>query len=76
LTATARSLPVDLVDRTTQCENDPCGFVHGEKPTGIDAAIYIADIHFYDIDTAFKRFVSAHDNIARHCNAIHVAVSA
>jgi glutathione S-transferase len=56
----------------------PRGFVHGEKPTSIDAAIYgfIANIHFYDIDTPLKRFVSAHDHIVRHCNAIHAAVSA
>ena len=54
------------------------GFVHGEKPGGIDAAIYgfIANIWFYDIDTPLKRFVAAHDNIVRHCNAIHAAVSA
>jgi len=31
---------------------------------------------FYDIDTPLKRFVVAHDNIVRHCNAIHAAVSA
>ncbi|MCP4617291.1 MAG: glutathione S-transferase family protein [Bradyrhizobium sp.] len=55
----------------------PDGFVHGEKPSSIDAAIYgfIANIYFYDIDTPLKRFVVAHDNIVRHCNAIHAAVS-
>jgi glutathione S-transferase len=49
------------------------GYVHGDKPTGIDAAIYgfIANIYFYDIDTPLKRFVVAHDNIVRHCRAIH-----
>src|ERR1700742_1553875 len=43
------------------------GFVHGEKPTGIDAAIYgfIANIYFYDIDTPLKQFVAAHENIVR-----------
>jgi glutathione S-transferase len=53
------------------------GFVHGESPTGIDAAIYgfIANIYFYDIDTPLKRFVVAHDNVVRHCSAIHAAVS-
>src|SRR5262245_30194178 len=52
------------------------GFVHGEKPSSIDAAIYgfIANIYFYDIDTPLKRFVVAHGNIVRHCNAIHAAV--
>ena len=55
----------------------PGGFVHGEKPSSIDAAIYgfIANIYFYDIDTQLKRFVVAHDNVVRHCNAIHAAVS-
>jgi glutathione S-transferase len=53
------------------------GFVHGEKPSSIDAAIYgfIANIYFYDIDTPLKRFVVDHDNIVRHCKAIHAAVS-
>jgi len=53
------------------------GYVHGEKPTGIDAGIYgfVANIYFYDIDTPLKQFVVAHDNIVRHCRAIHEAVS-
>ncbi len=55
----------------------PGGFAHGEKPSSIDAAIYgfIANIYFYDIETPLKRFVVAHDNVVRHCNAIHAAVS-
>jgi glutathione S-transferase len=54
------------------------GYLHGEKPTAIDAGIYgfIANIHFYDIDTPLKQFVTRHDNIVRHCRAIHQAVSA
>jgi glutathione S-transferase len=53
------------------------GYVHGDKPTSIDAGIYgfIANIYFYDIDTPLKQFVTAHDNIVRHCRAIHEAVS-
>jgi glutathione S-transferase len=53
------------------------GYVHGEKPTSIDAAIYgfIANIYFYDIDTPLKQFIVAHDNIVGHCRAIHEAVS-
>jgi glutathione S-transferase len=53
------------------------GFLHGEKPTSIDAGIYgfIANIYFYDIDTPLKQFVAAHGNIVRHCRAIHEAVS-
>jgi glutathione S-transferase len=52
-------------------------YVHGEQPTSIDTGIYgfIANIYFYDIDTPLKRFVVAHDNIVRHCLAIHRAVS-
>jgi glutathione S-transferase len=53
------------------------GFVHGAKPTSIDAGIYgfIANIYFYDIDTPLKQFVVARDNIARHCRAVHEMVS-
>jgi glutathione S-transferase len=49
------------------------GYVHGAAPTGVDAAIYgfIANIHFYDIGTELKRFVTAHPNLVRHCEAIH-----
>jgi glutathione S-transferase len=52
------------------------GYLHGANPTGIDAGIYgfIANIYFYDIDTELKQFVAAHDNIVRHCRAIHEAV--
>lgn len=53
------------------------GYVHGEKPSSIDASIYgfIANIYFYDIETPLKQFVVAHDNIVRHCRAIHEALS-
>ncbi|MFZ3224799.1 MAG: glutathione S-transferase family protein, partial [Xanthobacteraceae bacterium] len=52
------------------------GCVHGPNPTSIDAGIYgfIANIHFYDIDTPLKQFVSSRQNLVRHCNAIHAAV--
>ena len=53
------------------------GYVHGPKPTSIDAAIYgfIANIFFYDIDTPLKRYVSSNPNLVRHCKAIHAAVT-
>ncbi len=53
------------------------GYVHGEKPTSIDAGVYgfIANIYFYDIETPLKQFVASHENIVRHCRAIHDAVS-
>jgi glutathione S-transferase len=52
-------------------------YVHGEEPTAIDAGIYgfIANIYFYDIDTPLRQFVVAHDNLVRHCRAIHERVS-
>jgi len=52
------------------------GFVHGAKPTSIDAGIYgfIANIWFYDIDTPLKAFVASAPNLVRHCTAIHDAV--
>ena len=55
----------------------PRGYLHGDKPTSIDAGIYgfTANIYFYDIDTPLKQFVIAHDNIVRHCRAIHEAAT-
>ncbi len=52
------------------------GYLHGPKATSIDAGIYgfIANIHFYDIDTPLKQFVSAHPNLVAHCELIHAAV--
>jgi glutathione S-transferase len=52
------------------------GYVHGPAPGSIDAGIYgfIANIHFYPIETPLKAFVSAHPNLVRHCEAIHVMV--
>src|SRR5271170_3490066 len=49
------------------------GYLHGPQPTSIDAGIYgfIANIYFYTIDTPLKQFVVAHDNIVRHCQAMH-----
>src|SRR6516164_10002465 len=54
------------------------GYVHGEKPTSIDAGIYgfIANIVFYDIDTPLKQFVVSAGNMVRHCRAIHGVVMA
>src|ERR1700752_4117549 len=52
------------------------GYVHGAKPTSIDAGIYgfIANIYFYEIETPLRQFVMSHANIVRHCRAIHDAV--
>ena len=53
------------------------GYVHGEKPTSIDAGIYgfIANIHFFPIPTPLKAFITAHPNLVRHCEAIHALIS-
>jgi glutathione S-transferase len=52
------------------------GYMHGAAPSNIDAGIYgfIANIHFYDIDTPLKRCVAAHPGLVRHCEAMHAAV--
>jgi hypothetical protein len=52
-------------------------YLHSASPTSIDASIYgfIANIYFYDIDTPLKQFVSTHDNVVRHCLAMHEAVN-
>ena len=51
-------------------------FIHGAKPTSVDAAVYgfIANIHFYDIDTPLKQFVSARPNLLHHCVTLHEVV--
>lgn len=52
------------------------GYVNGAHPTSIDAGIYgfTANIHFYDIETPLKQFVSSRQNLVRHCMAIHETV--
>jgi hypothetical protein len=51
-------------------------YVHGSRPTSIDAGIYgfIANIHFYAIDTPLKRFVAAQPNLVRHCSTLHQTI--
>ncbi len=46
------------------------------NPTSIDACIYgfIANIHFYDIDTPLEQFVSSRQNLVRRSTAIHAAI--
>lgn len=53
------------------------GYVFGEDPGSIDAAIYgfIANIYFYEIETPLKTFVVTRPNLVQHCNAVHAAVS-
>lgn len=51
------------------------GYLHGPKPTSIDAGIYgfIANIWFYEIETPLKQFLASHPDLVRHCTAIHAA---
>jgi glutathione S-transferase len=53
------------------------GFVHGPNPTSIDAGIYgfVANIHFYSIDTPLKQYAASQANLVRHCIEIHQAVT-
>jgi glutathione S-transferase len=53
------------------------GYVHGPRPTSIDAGIYgfIANIYFYEIDTPLKQFVASRQNVVRHCMAIHDGIA-
>ncbi|MBW4023261.1 MAG: glutathione S-transferase family protein [Proteobacteria bacterium] len=56
----------------------PAGYMFGEHPTSTDAAIYgfIANIHFYEIDTPLRHFVGSQPNMVRHCETIHAAITA
>lgn len=66
-----------LADLQTLADLIPAdGYVHGAKPSSIDAGIYgfIANIHFLPIKTPLKQFVTAHPNLVRHCEAIHAAI--
>src|SRR5262249_25411084 len=51
----------------------PRDYMFGPEPTSIDASIYgfIANIHFYSIETPLKKFVTSRSNLVRHCTAIH-----
>ncbi len=57
-------------------------FLFGAQPSSIDAAIYrcwrygfIANIHFYAIDTPLKKFVASQPNLVRHCETLHAAMA-
>ena len=53
------------------------GFVFGASPCSLDAALYgfIANIHFFTIDTPLRRCVAAHPNLVSHCQLVHGLVS-
>ncbi|ACL58055.1 glutathione S-transferase C-terminal domain-containing protein [Methylobacterium nodulans] len=53
------------------------GYLHGAKPTSVDAAIYgfLANIYFYPIETPLKQFLVLQAHLVRHCTLLHAAVS-
>ena len=53
-------------------------FLFDDKPRSIDAAVYgfLANIHFYEIDTPLKLFVASHDRLVRYCERLHARVMA
>ncbi len=52
-------------------------FLFGAQPSSIDAGIYgfLANIHFYAIDTPLKTFVASQPNLVRHCETLHAAMA-
>jgi glutathione S-transferase len=52
-------------------------FLFGAQPSSIDAGIYgfLANIHFYAIDTPLKTFVASRANLVRHCETLHAAMA-
>jgi glutathione S-transferase len=52
------------------------GLLFGAKPSSIDAGIYgfVANIHFYEIETPLKSFVASQPNIVAHCRSVHAAL--
>ncbi|CAB3751564.1 glutathione S-transferase C-terminal domain-containing protein [Paraburkholderia solisilvae] len=53
------------------------GFLFGDQPASIDAAVYgfVANIYFYDIDTPLKQFVVSQPQLVRYCVAMRDAVA-
>ena len=53
------------------------GFLFGDRPHGADAGRYgfLANIHFYRIETPLRAFIGAHPGLGRYCEAMHAAVT-
>lgn len=53
-------------------------FLFGERPHSIDAAAYgfLANIHFYAIDTPLKRFLTSSPALTRYVELLHRTVTA
>ncbi len=71
--AYARGLSdLEVLDQIVPAE----AYVHGTEPTSVDASIYgfVANIHFYDIETPLKQLLARRPKLVRHCLRIHKAV--
>ena len=55
----------------------PGNFLFGQRPHGADAGCYafLANIFYYPIDTPLRRFIVAHPELSRYCEAMHAAVT-
>jgi glutathione S-transferase len=53
------------------------GFLFGPRPSSTDAGIYgfIANIHFYEIDTPLKIHLASLPKLVAHCRAVHTAIA-
>jgi glutathione S-transferase len=53
------------------------GFLFGAQPASADAGVYgfIANIHFFRIETPLKTFIQSHPNLVRHCEEIHAVAA-
>jgi glutathione S-transferase len=63
-----------MADLGTLAELTPDqGFFFGGNATSTDAALYgfLANIHFFEIDTPLKRFIDARSSLLRHCELLH-----
>ena len=51
-------------------------FLFGDAVHGVDAGAYgfLANIHFYDIDTPLKAFLQTHPHVAGYCERLHALV--
>ena len=51
-------------------------FLFGSRMRSTDAGIYgfLANIHFYGIETPLKEFLTSRQNLVRHCERLHTAI--
>jgi glutathione S-transferase len=68
------ALPLDAALTDAIHDN---GFLFGDQPASIDAAVYgfVANIYFYDIDTPLKQFVASQRQLVNYCIALRNAIA-